>query len=187
VQEAYNLDYAPTPSISTPRLTITPRWRDDGLPRVVELYRGDRVFRSNLALSDGTATIVPLTGADTGNYYQVRARLPENNLAVSKAVWVASDKLAFVLIDASPWATVTISGGTTTTSTRAQQTPFTAALAPGSYQLHFENSGLTPPSSLDQTMTVPVAGNIVHVTMPGFDPAATADRLMRQGVSQMKR
>ena len=171
VQEAYNLDYAPTPSVAVPQLSIMRRWRDAEVPSQVDLYQGEQLFRSGIELADGVPTIVQLSSEATGNYFQVRATLPQGNLAVSKAVWVTSDRLAFVLIDASPWANVTITGGETTTA--AQQTPFTAALLPGSYQVHFENPNLTPTSALDQSITVPAAGSSLHVTMPGFDAART--------------
>jgi hypothetical protein len=176
VQEAYNLDYAATPSKSAPRLSITPRWRDDGLPRLVDLYQGDRVFRSGITLTDAVPTVVELSSADTGNYYQVRATLPEKNLAVSKAVWVTSDRLAFVLIDASPWANVTVRSAATTTSSQA--TPFTAALQPGSYQVTFENPSMNPPSRLEQTISVGAEATTLRVTMPGFDPARAVDALI---------
>jgi hypothetical protein len=177
VQEAYNLDYSPTPSVSTPQLSIMRRWRDASLPGRVDLYRGDQIFKSGIDLADGAPTVVQLTSQDTGNYYQVRATLPERNLAVSTPVWVTSDQLAFVLIDASPWANVTITGQTTTTG----QTPFTAALPPGTYQMQFVNPNLTPPSTLTQSITIPVAGNSVHVVMPGFDATRAVDSLMQRG------
>jgi hypothetical protein len=176
VQEAYNLDYAPTPSVSAPQLSIMQRWRDDELPSRVDLYQGGQLFRSGIDLTDGTPTIVQLDSEATGSYFQVRATLPEGNLAVSKAVWVASDRLAFVLIDASPWANVTITGAETTTT--AQQTPFTAALLPGSYQVRFENPNLTPASTLDRSITVPASGSTLYVTMPGFDATGAVESLM---------
>jgi hypothetical protein len=176
VQEAYNLDYTPTPSVSTPQLNIMRRWRDAELPSRVDLYRGDQLFRSGIDLADAAPTVVQLASADTGSYFQVRATLPQQNLAVSRAVWVTSDALAFVLIDAAPWANVTITGGATTTA--AQQTPFTAALLPGSYQVRFENPNL-PASALDRSLTVPTVGNSLFVTMPGFDANRAVDSLLQ--------
>ncbi|MEO7192402.1 MAG: VWA domain-containing protein [Vicinamibacterales bacterium] len=183
VLDAYNLDYEATPTASTPRLSLSPRWRNDGLPRRVDLYQDDHLYRSGLALTDGAPTVVPLTSDDTGKYYQVRATLPTSNLAVSKAVWVTSDRLAYVLIDASPWANATISSPTTKTA--PQQTPFTAALLPGTYQVHFDNPDLGVPSSTDRTLEVPVGGTTLYVPMPGFDAARAVDSLMpRPGQSK---
>jgi hypothetical protein len=151
----------------------------------VDLYRGDQLFRSGIDLPDGAPAVVQLTSQDTGSYYQVRATLPQQNLAVSKAVWVTSDGLAFVLIDAAPWANVTIQGESTTATTATgaatQQTPFTAALLPGTYRVRFENPTLAPPSTLDQTITVPAPGNRVYVTMPGFDANRAVDDLLQSG------
>jgi hypothetical protein len=179
LQEAYQLEYAPTPPPSTPQLFIQRRPGEARVPTRVDLYQDDRLFRKDLPLSGDATRTVQLAADDTGKYYQVRARLPDGNLAVSNAVWVASDRLAFILVDASPWANVTVRGSQTTTG--SQQTPFTAALLPGSYQLHFENPALNPPSTTELSITVPIQGNAVHVTMPGFDPARAVDTLLQRG------
>jgi hypothetical protein len=176
IQDAYSLSYAPTPSASTPQLTLDRLVQDDTIPQQVDLYRQDQLFRAGLSLANG-ANVVQLTAADTGSYFQVRATLPENNLAVSQAVWVASDRLSFVVINASPWANVTITDGTMTTA--AQQTPFTAALMPGSYQLRFENPNLNPPSTLEQSITVTDTNSSVQVTMPNFDRESVVDDLLK--------
>jgi hypothetical protein len=179
LQEAYLLAYVPSPSAATPRLLVQRRSGDFRVPMRVDLYQGDRRARTGIALTEGGPQTVQLTADETGSYYQVRAALPGGNLAVSNPLWVASDKLTFVLVDASPWANVTVRGGQAATG--AQQTPFTAALVPGTYQLQFVNSTLSPPSTLDRTITVPVADKAVHVTMPGFDPARAVDTLLQQG------
>ena len=71
-----------------------------------------------------------------------------------------------------------ISGGQT--AAPSQQTPFTAALLPGTYQLHFENPSLTPASTLDRTITVPAPDASVYVVMPGFNAARAVDNLLQQ-------
>jgi hypothetical protein len=173
---AYDLQYAPVPSVAAPQLSL--RLADGGadVPRTVNLFRGDQIFRTGIIVRPDSPSVIPLTSADTGQYYQARATLPDGNLALSAYVWVTSDQLQFVLIDASPWANVTIEGAGATTA--EQQTPFTAALMPGSYQVRFENPSLNPPSNMTQTIVVPVAGNRVRVTMPGFDPARAVDALL---------
>jgi len=178
VPDAYDLRYAPTPSVSTPQLTIGVRGGAT-LPQTVDLYQGDQRFRSNVALTDAS-TVVQLSAADTGHYYQVRSTLPDGNLALSPYVWVTSDQLTFVLIDALPWATVTIEANGSTTA--PQQTPFTAALMPGTYQVHFENPDLSPPSTLNQVMTAPAPNSALRVTMPGFNAAQAVDLLMPRAV-----
>jgi hypothetical protein len=176
VEDAYALSYAPIPSTATPQLTLDRLIRDETIPEQVDLYRHDQLFRAGISLADGPS-IVQLVSGDTGSYFQMRATLPETNLALSKAVWVASDRLSFVIINASPWANVTIADGTTTTA--PQQTPFTAALLPGSYQLRFENPNLTPPSTLEQSITVTETNSSIQVTMPNFDGEQIVDGLIR--------
>jgi hypothetical protein len=177
-RDAYTLAYSPVPSTSTPRLTLGLGADANGLPRQVDLYRDDRLFRTDIALGAEGSTTMPLASADTGAHFQVRARLPRGNLAVSPWVWVTSDQLSFILVDASPWANVTIQGGQANSG--VQQTPFTAALLPGTYQVHFENPTLGAASTLDRTLTIPGAGTTLHVTMPGFDAAATVDSLLQR-------
>ena len=74
VRDAYLIDYAAIPSASTPSLRLAPRQAGDGLPRQVDLYQENRVFRTGIALADGNPTTVQLTAADTGHYYQIFAR-----------------------------------------------------------------------------------------------------------------
>jgi hypothetical protein len=179
VQEAYELEYLPTPSTAAPQLRVRLPANGRAVPRRVSLYGGTEAFKDDISLGSGAPATIQLAAADTGKYYQVRATLPDGNLAVSRPVWVPSDQLVFVLIDASPWAEVTIRGGGTTL-TKSQQTPFTAALLPGTYQLQFDNPQLGAASTLLQSVTVPVAGNAVHVTMKGFDAARAVDNLMQQ-------
>lgn len=178
LRDAYTLAYAPVPSASTPQLALSLGPDGGNLPRQVDLYREDRVFRAGIPIGATGTTTVPLAADDTGAHFQVRATLPERNLAVSPWVWVTSDKLSFILIDASPWANVTITGGETQTA--VQQTPFTAALLPGTYQVHFDNPTLGASSTVDQTLAVPAAGATLHITMPGFNPVDTVDSLLQR-------
>jgi hypothetical protein len=175
VLDAYGLAYSPVPSLATPRLTLT-RTSSSAPPRV-DLFKDRALFRSGIDLSGGTPVAVALTSNDTGANYQVRGTLPEGNLAVSPWVWVTSDKLVFLSVDAAPWADVRISGGGVHID--AQQTPFTTALLPGTYQFHFQNSGLGPAAVVDRSVTIPDLGPTLHVTMPGFDPASAVDSLLR--------
>jgi hypothetical protein len=149
------------------------------LPRIVSLYQDDAVYRPDIDLSSGSAS-VRLGNGDIGRHYQVRATLPEGNLALSRSVWVP-DERTIVLIDALPWARVTFVGDQVPPG--AQTTPFSAALRPGAYRLQFENGGLTAP--MEQQITVPATGaagpgagqQTFRFTMPGFDPARTATQL----------
>jgi hypothetical protein len=147
------------------------------VPRQVALYQDAARFRDSVALNDTGSAGVPLAAGDAGHYYQVRAALPDGNLALSPAVWIPSDRLLPVLIDALPWANVTIAGAGAPVA--AQPTPFAAALDPGVYRLHFDNGGLTP--SMDQEITVGSANQVFRFTMPGFDPDRTATELAGGG------
>jgi len=181
VPDAYALGYQPGPGgdASALQVGVNPNARDvptASIPRIVDLYRNDTAVRPGLDLTGGPVS-VPLESRDRGGYFQVRAALPEGNLALSPAVWVPGEQVV-VLIDAQPWARVTIEGDQAPAG--AQTTPFSAALKPGTtYQLRMENGGLTPP--LERTITVPAIGatgeRTFRFTMPGFDPNQTASQL----------
>lgn len=174
--DVYDLQYAAIPSASTPQLSVALKNNLSDVPRTVDIYQRDQVFRSGIALAGTAPVVVPLGAGDTGKYYQARATLPEGNLALSRYVWVTSDQLSFVLIDALPWANVTIAGSGATTE--SQQTPFTAALMPGSYAVRFDNPNLSPPSTLNRTLNIPSSDSTLRVTMPGFDAASVVDSLI---------
>jgi hypothetical protein len=176
VTEAYGLEYVAQPSSSTPLLNLSLARQDAAVPRRVDLYRAEKLFQSGISLSGAAPTGVQLRSEDTGYHYQVRGRLPADNLAVSPWVWVTSDKLSFLLIDASPWANVTISGGQGTSG--VQETPFTAALLPGTYQLQFENPALGAGSVVNQTLSVPSPTPSIYVKMPNFEPDQAVDTLL---------
>jgi hypothetical protein len=184
VQDAYELTYTPTPSASTPQLTVTRRLGDAAIPQRVTVYRDDQVFRAGIDLTAGAPTTIQLAAEDTGSYYQVRASLEEGNLALSNAVWVTSDQLRFVAFDASPWANVTVQSVMTFRVTAQQPTPFTAALLPGAYDVTFENPSLNPPSAFQQRITVGNTDTTVRVTMPGFEPERAVDTLLQGAPAQ---
>ena len=189
--EAYSLEYLSDPAA----LRIRVQEQNPSVPLQVMLYRSDGTYRPNVTLPPDDVRVITLqdergenwngppgtvlTSFDGGGgfHYQVRATLPEGNLAVSPWVWVPSNDLAFVLIDALPWANVTITGGQAA-ATGVQQTPFTAALRPGTYQIHFENPTIGSQAVLDQSLTVPAPGGRIRVTMPGFDAGQTVDQLL---------
>ncbi len=144
------------------------------MPAVVDVFQDAIVFRRGVALAAGAPTPLALTSDGTGHYYQVRTQLPLGNLAVSNAVWVPSDRILTVAIDALPWANVTLrnTAAGSPVAVGPQATPFAAALPPGPYQLHFENGGVTPP--MDQVIEVRPDNRTFRFTMPGFDAARTA-------------
>ena len=186
VPNAYGLAYDAGAGGTTPTLQLSlPGSRgaieSDRSPTRVDLYRGSTLFRAGIELAGASqaAQAVRLESADLGGHFQIRAPLPAGNLALSPSVWVPGDQIV-VLIDALPWARVTIEGDQAPPG--AQTTPFLAALKPGTtYQLRLENGGVTPP--LEQTISVPArgsdgpSGTTFRITMPGFDPSQTASQL----------
>ncbi|MEQ1908949.1 MAG: hypothetical protein ABMA15_09000 [Vicinamibacterales bacterium] len=186
IQDAYRLEFvAGTPPAlgAAPEGGVLQLDRESSpaiaVPTTVDLYRESDLYQSGIDVSGGPASIT-LTSGDIGKHYQVRARLPEGNLALSPSVWVPGAGV-IVLIDALPWARVTFKGDQVPTG--AQTTPFSAVLKPGTYQLQLENGGLTPP--LEQPITVSSPGGeglslaerTFRFTMPGFDPNRTATEL----------
>jgi hypothetical protein len=188
VQDAYGLEYQPAPAGNshTLRVSINPG-SVGGVPTQVGLYSSapfgffdPSTVTSIVDLTTGAASY-QLGFSELGAYYQIRAELPDGNLALSPAVWVPGEQVV-VLIDALPWARVTIEGDQAPPG--VQTTPFSAALKPGAtYQLRLENGGVTP--ALDQSITVPAVGGeglspserAFRITMPGFDPNEAAARL----------
>ena len=114
------------------------------------------------AAATGACRRFSLAPSTAGHYYQARATLPNGNLAVSNAEWVPSDTEVVVSIDAQPWANVTVKSGQTTLGPQA--TPFLVSLVPGSYQLHFDNNGVTPP--MDQAIGVTPENRVFSFRCP---------------------
>jgi len=176
VKDAYRLTYVPAGQGAGGQLLVHLADQDNAtLPQRVDLYQEDWVFRSGIDVSRGIKVpgSVQLASTETGQHYQVRVHLPRGNLALSNAVWVPSISLKTVLIDAWPWARVTVKGATE--GIRDQPTPFFVALAPGSYRLHFENANLK--LSMDQDITVTSSSNVFQYPMHGFDAKAAAAAL----------
>ena len=87
-----------------------------------------------------------------------------------------------VSIDVRPWARVTVKalGATPAPKPGTHVTPLTLDLAPGEYELAFENGGLTEP--LTRKVRVEAgAPAAFRFSMPGFAPAAIVDRLLGAG------
>jgi len=171
VPDAYALTFA---SNGGPRqLELRPR--DSLSPRTVDLYRGGQLLESGLMIPAAGPLAVSLPPDTASNYYQARAVLPDRNLALSNPLWVPSANMLVVLIDAQPWASVTIDGNGT--HLEAGATPFSVPLAPGTYQLRLENGNLK--SMREETIAVAAGNQEFRFVMPGFDPAQTAADLLR--------
>ena len=167
VQGAFDLTLASGAAAGAPALSI--RAASAEFPRTVRLLQDGHAYGTVITLpADGRAA-VPLADADMGHYYQAYAALQAGNLALSQAVWVPQPGAVVVLIDALPWARITIEG----TGLAAETTPVRVPLRPGTYRVSFENGGLTPP--MTATLTVTADAKPLRVVMPGFkaEDAAT--------------
>jgi hypothetical protein len=152
-----------------------------GEPSVVDLYRDGDLARAGVSIPVGSAARVEIAGG-AGSTYQAQAIRPDGNVAQSNPLWVPDADRVVVLIDAQPWARVTVTGpiaarsstGAGAVQVSGEPTPLRVPLRPGRYRLDFENGGVTGP--LRREVDV-VAGNPAQrfvFTMPGFDPAAAA-------------
>ena len=174
VQDAYRLAFVPGGGGAARRLELN--IADGSSPRTVDLYRDGQLYLPQIRVGAvGEPLAIPLPADGTGNYYQARATLPMRNLALSNAVWVPSVNLIVVLVDAQPWARVTIDGAGT--HLEPGITPFSLLLAPGSYRVQLENGNLTPPRQDD--IQVAPGNQEFRFVMPGFDADRTAADLVR--------
>jgi hypothetical protein len=173
VQNAYTLGF-PSASGPVPR-QLELSAVDTLSPPTVDLYRDGQLFRAGLTIPAGAPLAIDLPAGGTGNYYQARATLPAQNLALSNLLWVPSTNLIVVLIDAQPWARVIIDGGGT--HLEPGSTPFSISLAPGTYRLQLENGNLTP--AREEMIQVAPGNQEFRFVMPGFDANQTAADLAR--------
>jgi len=175
VEDAYRLVFVPGGSAATRRLELN--IVDGSAPRTVDLYRDGQLYRPGLSAgAPGQPLAIGLPADGASNYYQARATLPTRNLALSNAVWVPSVNLIVVLVDAQPWARVTIDGAGT--HLEPGVTPFSLLLAPGAYRVQLENGNLTPPRE-DQIQVAP-GNQEFRFVMPGFNADQTAADLVRR-------
>jgi hypothetical protein len=144
---------------------------DAGSPQVVDIYQDDRVFRAGVTIPESGASTVSLEGGE-GYHYRARATLPRGNLATSPPVWIPAPGQIVILIDAHPWARVSIQGADT--AIEGQVTPVRIAIAPGTYRVRLENGGITDPLEGQITVSPAQLGQRFSFPMPGFDPDAAA-------------
>jgi len=146
---AYFLDYRVDGSNQG---ALSVRLRDDsGVPLTVQLYRDDRVFGPPLTLDRQVGASATIDLAAGAHVFQARAVLPDGALAVSNSIWAPS---TLVVINAQPWARVTISSSDRRVSA-AETTPVALRLPVGDYTMSFENGGITPGSTQQVRVTAP--------------------------------
>ena len=173
VLNAYTLDYAPP---QAQELAGTLRVRaaaDVDPPRRFQLYRDDDPVDDPIDLdADGRAE-VRIESTGQAHVYQARGALGTGALAVSNALLAPS---VLVVIDAQPWARATIRSSGDRIRPITDLTPVAVRLPEGTYELTFENGGVTQP--LSQQITVGTAGQrVFRFGMPGFDPKTLLNEL----------
>ena len=164
IADAYTLDYVPPGESGDPgRLEIRARAGSSPMPSGVTLYRDQAPISAPIVLDGSRPVSVPMAAGGVATY-QVRATLADGALALSNPVWAPS---AVIVIDAQPWARVTIASADRSVPEVLQATPVAARLPEGRYTLTFENGGLTAP--LTETIDVTNGGQrTFRFNMPGF-------------------
>jgi hypothetical protein len=171
--DAYLLEYtAPSAGASAGELKITVRGDRPAVPRSVTLYRDAEALGGPVALNGSGAT-VPLESGTSPRLYQARSPLGDGVFALSNTVWAPS---VLVVIDAQPWARVTLrSRDARVPPVASQLTPAALQLPEGTYDVSLENGNLTQP--LTTQITVSASGEkTFRFAMPGF----SADELLKQ-------
>jgi hypothetical protein len=120
-----------------------------------------------------TGASVPIESDSSPRIYQARSPLAGGVFALSNTTWAPS---VLVVIDAQPWARVTLrSRDSRVPPVTSQLTPAALQLPEGTYEVSLENENLTPP--LTEQITVSASGEkTFRFAMPGF----SADDLLNQ-------
>jgi hypothetical protein len=172
--DAYVLEYRPSAAASDAgELRIFMREQGSSAPRTVRLYRDSVPQDATVALDPQGEAIVPLPSGGEPHVYQVRADLSGGAFALSNTLWAPS---ALVIIDAQPWARVTLRSTDGRVPEMTQVTPAALRLPEGTYDLSFENGGVTAP--LTRQIQVSSTGQrTFRFDMPGFDPSQLLNQL----------
>jgi hypothetical protein len=167
--EAYVLSYHPSAATATAgELDIAIREENPLVPRVVSVYRDSIPWVRQTLQADGTLAVsIP----DEMHSYQVRAQLPDGAWALSNTIWAPS---VVILIDAQPWAKVTVRSPEGKVPELTETTPAAFRLPPGPYEVVLDNGNINPPRT--ERITVSTTGpKTFSWAMPGFDPSQVLD------------
>jgi hypothetical protein len=185
VLNAYTLDYVPPQArelagelrINAAAAAAAPP------PRRFQLYRDDQPLGAPADLNADGRAAVRIESSGDAHVYQVRGALPSGALAVSNALLAPS---VLVVIDAQPWARATIRSGSDRIRAITDVTPVAVRLPEGTYDVTFDNGGVTQP--LAQQITVTTSGpRVFRFDMPGFDPQTLLNQLESPPPAQMRR
>ncbi len=183
VLNAYTLDYAAPQARELAGKLRVRAAADTEAPRRFQLHRDDQPFGNPIDLdADGNAE-VRIESTGQAHVYQARATLDTRALAVSNALLAPS---VLVVVDAQPWANVRISADGDRIRAITDVTPIAVRLPEGSYNLAFDNDGVTPP--LAQRIDVTTAGpRVFRFNMPTFDPQTLLNQLESPPRAQPRR
>jgi hypothetical protein len=172
--DAYVLEYHDSAASGGGELRVTTR-EASAPARPVSLYRDAQPWVQQTFGADGSLTVaIP----DEPHVYQARAQLPDGSWAFSNTVWAPS---VLILIDAQPWARVTVRSATVPPLT--ETTPAAFRLPPGSYELSLENGNVTAP--LTTRIDVASGGQrSFQFTMPNFDANQILEEFGVSGTAQ---
>lgn len=179
VQDAYRLEF--TAAVADPAsagVLVVARGTLPAEASTAQLYRDGAPFGDAFDVPQGSVVERPVAVADAGHHFQVRATLPRGNLALSNTTWVAAPTAAAaVSVNALPWAIARIldAQGSQPVATGDFTTPFVVRLLPGRYVIELSHPDF---EVVRQPVDVEAGRDAqVRVTLPGFDPAATARQL----------
>jgi hypothetical protein len=132
----------------------------------VQVYRDNAAFGTPVDVSRDQPASVPIPAGGNPHIYQVRAPMPGGAFALSNTLLAPS---VLVIIDAQPWARVSIRSQNAQIPTMTQTTPAAVRLPEGEYTLSLDNSGLTGPRT--ETIQVSSTGQrLFRFDMPNFNP-----------------
>jgi hypothetical protein len=179
VENAYDLRLAS--AVSGESIALELRAAQPSEPAVVDLYRDGALARGGVAIPSGDAARIEIAGG-AGSTYQAQAIRPDGNVVQSNPLWVPDADRVVIVIDAQPWANVTISGPLEARSSTPggaqvvadEATPLRVALRPGRYRVDLENGGVTGPLQRQIDVVPANPAQRFVFPMPGFDPAAAA-------------
>lgn len=167
ILDAYRLDYQASADASRPGvLRVTTRDPTSGVPATVQVYRDTLPYGAAITIDGADGGTIQLEAGSAAHFYQARAAHPGGGLALSNTIWAPS---VVIVIDAQPWARVTVRSTDGAVPDLEQLSPAAFRLPEGRYDVHLENDGLTGP--LDNQIEISVDGpRTFRFDMPGFDP-----------------